>query len=189
MTNDVQSAVVARILLQDFLACTQSLHTDAANKFLQLALVYLATQIEQTGHQSASRADRDVTGNKVLRRTVLRKDGFDGLARQEQQLGLGRCAHRGFVPVVAQHGDLGKDLALLAHAHADFLAMFNGKYANRAGLDHQQAIGWIARIAHGVAEGKEPGFCVLSQPLEFIAGKWREDFYRRQKIGNGGFRL
>ena len=49
VAHDVQPAILSRILLQDLLAGSDLLHADAADEFLELALVDLAAQVEQTG--------------------------------------------------------------------------------------------------------------------------------------------
>jgi hypothetical protein len=76
------------------------------------------------------------------------------------------------VPVLAQHRDLGEYVARLAHAHADFLAVLLGEDANGARLDHEEAIGGLARVADGLAERKESGLRVLGQSLELGPREW-----------------
>jgi hypothetical protein len=178
VADDVQPAVLAAILPQDFLAGGHALDADAAHELFQLAPADLAAQVEQLRDEAAGRADRDITGHVLLRRAVLCDQRNDGFARDEQQFGLQRRAHRRFMPVIAQHGDVGEDFAGLAHAHADFLAALLGENPDRSRLDDEQAAGRIAGIAHGVAEGIETRFGLLGQALDFFRRKRREDFHR-----------
>ena len=86
--------VVARVLAQDFAPGRDAFHANAAHEFLQLGLADFAAQVEQAGHQAASGTERHVIRHELERHRVLRDDRFDRTARDEQQFGLQRGAHR-----------------------------------------------------------------------------------------------
>ncbi|MNV49218.1 hypothetical protein D3C71_1411660 [compost metagenome] len=87
------------------------------------------------------------------------------------------------MPVLAQQGDIGKDLAGLAHAHADFLAVLLVEHAHRAGPDDENTLGRVAGIADRVAEAEGQRARAGGQPFEFLAREWREDLHRGEEIG------
>jgi hypothetical protein len=55
LAHHIQAAVVARTLLQDFLAGADALDADAAHEFFELGFADLAAQVEQARHQAAGR--------------------------------------------------------------------------------------------------------------------------------------
>ncbi|MNX97914.1 hypothetical protein D3C86_1302970 [compost metagenome] len=183
LPHHVEAAVVAAVLLEDGLAGRHTLHAHAAHGVFEFALVQLAAQIEQPRDEAASRADRHVAGDEGQRGRVAANHRLRHAARNRDQLGLARRPHGGLVPVLAQQGDIGKDLAGLAHAHADFLAVLLVEHAHRAGPDDENTLGRVAGIADRVAEAEGQRARAGGQPFEFLAREWREDLHRGEEIG------
>jgi hypothetical protein len=69
-THDTRLAFVPRVLLQDLLADDDSHDADAADQFLELALVDLAGQIEQLADLPAWGTDRDAARDERTQRAL-----------------------------------------------------------------------------------------------------------------------
>ncbi|MDT4839877.1 hypothetical protein FQZ97_736810 [compost metagenome] len=189
LAHHVQAPVLAPVLLQDLFPCADALDAHAAHGIGQFLLVELAAQVEQPRDKAAGGTDRDIAGDKGQRGRVAGDHRLGHAARDHQQLGLARGTHRRLVPVLAQQRDIGKDLAGLAHAHADFLAVFFVEHAHGPRLDDKQPGRRVAGVADGIAKTKSQHLRGIGQARQFLRRQHRQDFHAGEESGQRGSAL
>ena len=182
LAHHIETAVLAGVLLQDDPPGPHPLDANAAYEVLDLALLDLAAQIEQAGDEAARGADGHEGGDEGAGRLVAHQHRRQGRSGDEDQLGLGRGPRRGLVAGLLQGCDLGKDLAHLAHPHADLLALLLGEDAHGARFDDEQPLPPIARVEDRIPEVEGAGLGLPGQLFQLLASEGREELHRRQEI-------